>query len=357
MANVAKDIVVPKEPHIFRTVFLYVGQGECTLMVIPEGDKYKYILIDSHQDDSMGGIDLIKFLKDLFKDEGIGLDIYINTHPHKDHLGFVKKIYTEIGIKQVWHSGHKPGKDHKDAYNELEYVMKEVGKENVFRLKGSTEENKIDDKTVQLGDIRYNILAPAEYVSDDIAEEKPDERYRRIHEQCGVIRFKYGKKERQILVTGDADRDAWEKHITDYHKDRLPSAVLSAAHHGSNSFFWKGDPKEEAYEKHLDTIKSTYIVVSAPKSNESQHGHPEKEAMNKYKAKVGEDNLKHLGKNRECIIVDIKDDGEENIELYPDEELIKEYGMENNEEKNKENSNKNVSPAVVTRIDRKPMGR
>ena len=34
------------------------------------------------------------------------LDIYINTHPHVDHLAKVKKLYDDIGISQLWHSGH-----------------------------------------------------------------------------------------------------------------------------------------------------------------------------------------------------------------------------------------------------------
>ena len=149
----------------------------------------------------------------------------------------MKEIYKQIGIEKLWHSGHKPGGDHKEAYEDLDYVVKKLGDDNVYILKGSKEDNKLGDKTIKLGDINYNVLAPAEYVADEIEGEMPDERYSRIHEQCGVIRFKYGTDEKQILITGDADYDAWKEHIADYHKDRLPSTVLSAAHHGSNSFF------------------------------------------------------------------------------------------------------------------------
>jgi len=352
MSNKAKEIIIPK-PHIFRIVFLYVGQGDSTLLAIPNGEKHLYALIDSHQDESFGGIDILKLLKDLFKDEKRGLDVYINTHPHKDHLGKVKETYKQIGIKQLWHSGHKPGGEHKDVYKDLEYVIKELGEENVYCLKGSREENKLDDKEIKLGDINYNILAPAEYVTEEIEDEKPEDRYKRIHEQCGVIRFKYGKNEKQILITGDTDYNAWTKHITKYHKDRLPSFVLSAAHHGSNSFFWEGDPKnEDPYKEHLDTIDPTHITVSAPKRKESPHGHPDKEAMDLYKDAVGEDNLHHLGKKRECIIVDIKDDGD--IEIYPDDTLVETYGIVNEDESN--GSDKKIYTGVITKVDRKPMG-
>lgn len=266
----------------------------------------------------------------------------------------VKEIYEHIGIKRLWHSGHKPGGDHKEVFEDLQYVIKELEAENVCILKGSEEENKLDDKTFKLGDVSYNILAPAEYVSDEIEDEKPDERYKRIHEQCGVVRFKYGTDEKQVIITGDADYDAWKSHITDYHKDRLPSTVLSAAHHGSNSFFWKtSDTSEKPYKKHLDLINPTYIVVSAPKSGESKHGHPDKEAIDLYKEKAGEDNLFHLGNKRECVIVDIEDNG--NIDLYPDDELVEYYGIKNDDSGGDEGKSIS-SAAVITKVDKKPMG-
>lgn len=200
-----------------------------------------------------------------------------------------------------------------------------MGEGNVFILRGSNEENKIDYKTVHLGDINYNILSPADYVSDDVEGESPDTRYARIHEQCGVIRFKYGSDVKEIMITGDADYDAWEKHISDYHKERLPSFILSAAHHGSRTFFWKDSNTDSpAYKEHLKTIDPTYIIVSAPKVKESKHDHPHEEAMELYREQVGSDNVFHLGDKRECIIVDIDKDG--NPDLYPDKELVKSYG-------------------------------
>ena len=178
MANKAKEIIIP-EPRVFRIIFLYVGQGDSTLLVIPNGEEHMYALVDSHQDESAGGIDMIKLLEDLFDGEKKGIDVYINTHPHNDHLGLVKEIYKnkKIGIKQIWHSGHKPGGEHKEGYKDLEYVIEKIGEENVFCLKGSREENKLDDKEVNLGDINYNVLAPAEYVTEEIEDEKPEDRY------------------------------------------------------------------------------------------------------------------------------------------------------------------------------------
>lgn len=351
MSNVAKDTIIPDETGLFRVIFIYVGQGDATLLVVPNGNSFEYVLIDSNSDDVSGGIDILAMLKDLFEDEDDGLDIYINTHPHTDHLAKVKDIYNEIGIDQLWHSGHKPGGDHKKSFENLEYVIGKLGDESVCRLQGSRECNKIDGEEYILGDVKYNILAPAEYVSDDVEGEKPEARYQRIHEQCGVIKFSYGIDEKQILVTGDADYTAWKEHITNYHEDRLSATILSAAHHGSNSFFWKNsDTKSDLYQDHIDAIDPTYIVVSAPKRNESKHNHPDKEAMQQYENKVGSDNVFHLGDKRECIFVDIDANGK--IDVYPNDDLVKEYGSGNGNGGNA----KKAAPAVITKVDKKPMG-
>lgn len=353
MSNTAKDVIIPEDPNVFRTVFLYVGQGESTLLAIPEGEDYNYVLIDSNQDEESGGIEIVNLLNDLFDGEKKELLVYINTHPHKDHLKNIKQIYDKIGIKQLWHSGHKPGKDHKESYEELNYVIKKLGEKNVFRLRGSKVDNKLDEELIILGDITYNVLAPADYVSDEIDKEKPDDRYARIHEQCGVIRFKYGENQKQILITGDADYKAWKENITKYHKDRLNSTVLSAAHHGSRSFFWENsDTDKEPYKEHLDNIDPSYVVVSAPKDKESKHDHPHKEAVALYKDKVGDDNVFHLGEKRECIIVDIYSDGD--INIYPDSDLVKKYGKKDND---KGGSGERIAmSSIVSKIDRKPMG-
>lgn len=351
MSNTAKDIIIP-DPGVFRIIFLYVGQGDSTLLAIPNGGEHIYVLIDSHQDEEAGGIDIIALLKDLFEGDERGLDVFINTHPHEDHIGAVKRIHKDIGIGKLWHSGHKAGGEHKEEYEDLEYVIDKLGDENVFLLKGTKEDNKLNDEIIKLGDIDYNILAPAEYVQDEIEDEDPDVRYSRIHEQCGVIRFRYGREGKQVLITGDADHDAWKEHILNYHEERIPSFILSAAHHGSNSFFWKGDPGDkDPYMDHLEKIDPSYIIVSAPKRKESKHDHPHEKAMNLYRDKVGVDNLKHLGKKRECIIVDITDEGD--IDLYPDDELVKKYSM--GKEESTENEEKG-SVGIITGLDKKTFG-
>lgn len=363
MSNVAKDIIIPNESGIFRSVFLYVGQGDATLLAIPDGDEYKYMLIDSNIDKENEGIDLVKMLKDLLGDSE--LDVFLNTHPHEDHLAGIKDIYEEIGIKEIWHSGHKPGKKHDDAYKLMKEVIDDIGSDSEFVLRGSNDINKLreSDKETEiekkLGEIDFQVLSPAEYVADDIDNENAEDRYKRIHEHCGVIKFTYGDEEQgSVMITGDSDLTAWKEHITDYHRDNLKSDALSASHHGSRTFF-KEKEDDEPYTDHIDSIDPEYIVVSAPKQSESKYEHPDSDAIEEYKKHISDkDNIFHLGDSngkRTSVIVDIFSDGE--VEVNPDEELVKQYGFKN-DENNKEQKTANViiPPIKKTQIDSKPFG-
>lgn len=360
--NTAERIIKPTEAKVFRTVFLYTGQGETTLMVIPTGpnvDNYKYVLIDSDQDYEPKEINLIDLFKDLFANSG-ELSAFINTHPHKDHFGGIKKLYDEIGFDEVWHSNHKPGGEHKDANKDFEYVLKQVGKDNEYHLKGTNDNNKIrtigdDEVTKKLGLIDYVVLSPAEYLCDEIDDEQADDRYKRIHEQCGVMKFTYGSTPKSIIITGDSDKEAWKEHITDYHKDKLPADVLSASHHGSRTFFKDSEEDEDVYKDHMDAIQPTYVIISAPKQADSKHDHPHDDAIELYEEYVDKDNILHLGKNYECVIVDIKDDG--TLSVNVDKELVEEYGKKDDNDDGNKNEAAKINVAIQTsRIDNKPMG-
>jgi len=361
--TVAEKIIKPTQAGIFRTVFLYTGQGEATLMVIPTGydiDDYMYVLVDSDKDDEENEIDLVYLFKELFSNGG-KLSTFINTHPHNDHIGGIKEIYDEIGFSEVWHSNHKAGGKHKEKYEAFTEVLKKVGKNNEYFLLGTNELNKIRTSdnvptTKKLGLIDFQVISPAQYLCEDIQEGDADERNKRIHEQCGVIKFTYGTNPKSILMTGDSDKEAWKEHITEYHKDSLPADVLSASHHGSRTFFKNGKDDKDVYETHIEYIKPSYLIISAPKQSESPHEHPHDDAIELYKKHIDEDGILHLGANIESVIVDINYYG--NITVKTDKELIEKYGIsENGSEDGKNDASENIYIGVQTsRIDNKPMG-
>ncbi|PQA55659.1 ComEC/Rec2 family competence protein [Siphonobacter curvatus] len=371
MANVAQEVIKPTQAGIFRSVYLYTGQGETTLLVIPTGpnvEDYQYVLVDCDQDKESDEIELISLFKDLFTD-GQKIDVYINTHPHADHTAGIKDLYDEIGITEVWHSNHKASGKDEGAYKELKYVLDKVGKSNEYHLKGTNDVNKLrkSDKAEtevvkKIGNVDYIVLSPAEYVCDDIDGEDEKARYRRIHEQCGVIRFGYGSDPKHIMMTGDSDKKAWKEHITDYHKDHLTAIVLSASHHGSRTFFKENEDDEDVYEEHIKFIEPTYLIISAPKQADSPHDHPHDDAMELYKKYVDPDNILHLGENLESVIIDIDSSGQMDVRL--DKRLVETYGRkksDSDQKRDTSDSKKAIGFGVHvgssgTKIDNKPMG-
>jgi competence protein ComEC len=356
VANVAKDLLWPTDANVLiRLAFLYVGQGDSTVVLVKDGSSYKTLLVDVNKDkEGNDGISVPRLMKDLLEDQEGRLDVFVNTHPHNDHLDDITELDKLVDIREVWHSGHVPGKDHQGSYNELKAVIKKVKKKY-----GDDAETELlgSRSATTLGDAEYYVLAPAEHVTDDIANDTDKGRYRRIHEQCAVLKF--GKGSTWAMLTGDADRDAWEKHITEYHKTRLSAKILSAAHHGSRSFF-RYDEDDDPYLDALEAIAPEYVIVSAPKSSESPHEHPHDDAMGFYEDEVGADNVLHSGENRESYICDIFENGE--YEIRPDTTLVDEYGGDE-EEKEKQESAANArvrvgAPAIVTatKIDQRPMG-
>jgi beta-lactamase superfamily II metal-dependent hydrolase len=239
----------------------------------------------------------------------------------------------------------------------MKKVIDDIGTSNEYILFGTNDRNKIRKSNKEtevikkIGNINFQVFSPSEYVADDIADEKQDRRYQRIHEQCAVIRFSYGSSnESHIMITGDSDKKAWESHITNYHKKNLYSNILSASHHGSRTFFKESEDDENIYEEHYKNISPEYVVVSAPKQSESKHGHPHDDAINLYLKLIQKENILHLGKNLECAIVDINSFGE--LDITMDKALVEEYGFNIDKDSF---SSKNVG-IKTSQLDEKPMG-
>ena len=349
MSNVARSIIWPSNTEILvRVVVLYVGQGASAVVLIADGNTYKTLLIDVNLDAKNGGIDVPGLVAHLLEDVGDHLDIFANTHPHNDHLAGITQLSDVVDIGEVWHSGHKPGKKHDDTYRNLQQVIdkvKDAGGTEV-KLEGSRSPKRI-------GEAECYILAPAEYVVDDIEGESDDARKRRVHKQCAVLKF--GSEATWVLMTGDADRDAWEKHITNYHSERLAAPILEAAHHGSRTFFHY-DEADDPYQDALQQISPTYVIISAPKSKESEYDHPHKDAVKRYVEAVGdEDNVLHTGDKRHSFICDIFRDGKYTVQS-DNGDLVDAYPIEDDNGDDGGSGSKLKAVSSFTRIDHRGTG-
>jgi beta-lactamase superfamily II metal-dependent hydrolase len=318
------------------------------------------MLIDSNRGASLKGIDLTKLLADVLPKNGDGrpfLDVFTNTHPHSDHIGGLDDVRKAVDVGAVWHSGHKPSSMHEGPYGDLATLIRTVtgrGGTEVL-LEGSRA-------ATSWGDGEVHVLSPAEYIVDEIADETPEQRDARIHDQCAVLRIAYGGAPTRVLVTGDSDKTAW-KRITEYHgkpeQNRVKSHVLSAPHHGSYTFFKDRNDDPEPYEDHLTAIAPEHVIVSAPDQRDSKHSHPDDDAMDRYKKAVGADRIHHMGSRGFSFIVDAFAGGSYSL-LDDRGELARAFPFDENRDDGGGGGGggKQRAPAVISRIEQsRPMGR
>ncbi len=96
-------------------------------------------------------------MKDLLEDQDGRLDLFVNTHPHNDHLDDITELNESVDIHEVWESGHVPGKDDKASYDELQKVIKSVKKKHGSK---AAREMRGSDSATAFGEAEIYILSP-----------------------------------------------------------------------------------------------------------------------------------------------------------------------------------------------------
>lgn len=359
--TITNNILGPLGSDTMRIIFLYVGQGEASLVFMPDGKgRHLSMLIDSNRGAALKGIDLPKLLRDALPKNGDGrpfLDVFANTHPHSDHIGGLEEIRDAVHVGAVWHSGHKPSSLHEGPYGNLAALIREV------KQRGGAEVQFLGSRTATVwGTGEVHVLSPAEYIVDDIAGETPDQRDARIHDQCAVLRVGYGSAYQKtfVMFTGDSHKGAW-KRIVGYHgqssDNRVKSHVLSASHHGSYTFFKDHREDPEPYMGHLDAIAPERVIISAPDQEDSKHSHPDDDALERYRSCVGDACIHHMGSRGWSFVVDAHSNG--TYQLFDDRgELARQLGFDEHADGGGGGGGKSVvAPAVISRIERsRPMG-
>jgi competence protein ComEC len=359
MPTLAEDIILPPSRFTFRTIFLYVGQGDCTLLVIPDGQGgSRFLLVDINVGAAQGGIDVVRLLEDLLpKENGMPvLDVFVNTHPHNDHLCGIGELRARIRVREIWHTGFTPSDRHQTHYAEFMRLVNDVAAAGgrVWEYRGTRE-------TSVVGTVSLDVLSPADHTKEEISLLKGEERDCRIHDHCGVMRFGYGRMPKHVLVTGDADKTAWKEYILgpdEYHADRVPAAVLTAPHHGSRSFFKNNEEDPDPYTRHMELIQPTWVVISSPRQADSPHGHPHEDALELYREHMANpQNIHVLGERPECLIYDVTVEGNHALES-DNGVLVEAYRLRDGQSGGTGSSAKIAAPYIVTsQLDRgRPMG-
>lgn len=226
-----------------KITFLYVGQGDCTLIETPDGSN---ILVDCGMKDfryNSGESNIVPYLKR----KGINrIDLLILTHLHYDHIGGIEYVLNNFEVKRIIDNGTKRDNS---LIRQMENLVleKNIPKEKIHG----------GDYIEGYGNMRLYFLNP----------DKNDTLTTNEHTKSIVIKLKY--EDTEALLISDLSIEG-EFYITNRYGDFLKSDILKVSHHGSRNatsipFLMKSKPE--------------YAIISCGKDN--IFGHPSELVLTK----------------------------------------------------------------------------
>lgn len=217
--------------------FIYVGQGDSTLIECPDGQN---ILIDGGKRNA--GPKVVEYLKE----RGVNrIDLLIATHPDADHVGGLPAVIKNFTVKKFM----DPGKPHTSRYYEDLLLL--IRDKKIFYELGR------QGNEYQFGEVKMKILSPPESLFKDTND-------------CSVAtEFRYG--DIKFLLTGDVAEEAELRMLS---KGRLSRCqILKAGHHGS---------RHSTGEYFLLPVKPEVALISCGRDN--SFGHPKREVLDRLDA-------------------------------------------------------------------------
>ena len=212
--------------------FIDVGQGDCELIA----DNGKYALIDcgeySEGSKAVGYLDSLGVKR---------LDYVIVSHPHSDHIGYMRKIIDRYEIGAVIMADMT--EDMIPSTSSYVKMLEAIDRKDVPVIFP-----KVGD-SFTLGKGKLKILSPVKAYED-------------LNNYSVTVKYIY--KDTAFLFTGDIEEEA-ERDILDYGCD-VSADVLKVAHHGSSS---------SSTRAFIQAVNPQYGVIEVGEANDYNHPHRE----------------------------------------------------------------------------------
>lgn len=229
-----------EEPFELKAYFIDVGNADCTLFLLPEGQT---MLIDAGN--NADGEDICTYLNKL----GITkIDYLIGTHPHEDHIGGMDDIINSLEINGIYLP--KIPDDKIPSTKTYEEVLTSVDNKNIFIINPFYKQLIYD-----MNDITIEFLSDTNEINSD-----------NMNDYSLVVKVKY--KDISFILQGDAEENIEEMLLSNNEADLINCTVLKIGHHGSST---------SSSEKWLKTLSPQYAYIPCGKSN--QYGHPHNEIL------------------------------------------------------------------------------
>lgn len=223
------------EASILKVHFLDVGQADCTLIQLPNGEE---VLIDA------GNRDDDEYISGYISGLGIDdIEYLVLTHPHEDHIGSAKYILENFEVDNVYMPDAAADSN---LYKDTMAAVKNSGAQLFYAKPGTYI---IDTK-----DLKFEILAPKSMY------------YSELNEYSAVTRLDY--MDTSFIFTGDAESvSELEMMGAGFN---LNADVLKVGHHGGRT---------SSSRNFLQAVTPEISVISCGEDN--SYGHPHLETLNR----------------------------------------------------------------------------
>ncbi len=214
--------------------FLDVGQGDCSLIVMPNG---RTVLIDASVKDE--GKNILEYLS---YQNVTHIDYFILTHPHADHIGGAREVIETLSVGKVVMT------DIETDTSVFENLLLAIDKKNI-----PVHIAKVGD-IIKLDNANMKVLGPAEKTDD-------------LNNMSIVLRLDYGKT--SFLFTGDAEQPSEKDMLEKFSPTEFRADVIKVGHHGAST---------SSSLDFITAVSPQYAVISCGKDN--SYGHPHTETIN-----------------------------------------------------------------------------
>lgn len=289
----------PVEREGLEVRYLDVGQGDCTLILLPDG---KNVLIDAGPNSSA------EYVVDYLKNAGVEkIDFLIATHPHEDHIGGMDEVINNFEIGRIYAPKIEQSEDssvNSDTESSQSAAVTTKTYENFLKA--------VSDKGLKIingkgGTHVYFSLS----LTIDLVAPNNDE-YSDLNNYSIVVQMKYGQH--SFLFMGDAENYS-EQEILEGGYD-LKSDIIKIGHHGSSS---------SSSKAFVQKVNPRYAVISC--SADNKYGHPHAETL-----KTLEENEVKVFRTDLNGVITVKSDGLNDFVVNAEKEDVAEASNKPNSE-------------------------